>query len=154
MKRRLPIALLLLSLAGLLCACAEGTDPMNTRGIEERYLGMGQAHELYRAGQQLLREGRYREAQASFYSAELKAYTADLREAARARRLWLQEVITAYEEGRTPPPPPVVLYDEPPFGQEPIKPVVPDEPPASSGPDNTLRDPAGRPILPPLRPAP
>jgi len=151
MKHRLSIALCLLALALALCACAEGTEPINTRAVEERYLGMGEAHHLYRSGQHMLREGRYREALAAFYSAEQKAYTDDLRQAARTRRLWLQEVIAAYEDGRTPPPPPVMLVDEPPFGQEPIKPVLPEEPlPPPS--DRPLVDPDGRPLLPPLKP--
>jgi hypothetical protein len=151
MKHRLPIVLCLLALASTLVACAEGTEPLNTRAIEERYLGMGEAQLLFRAGQHQLREGRYREALAAFYSAEQKAYTDDLRQAARTRRLWLQEVVAAYEDGRTPPPPPVMLVNEPPFGQEPVKPVVPEDLPPAGKP---LVDPDGRPLLPPLKPLP
>jgi hypothetical protein len=152
MKYRLPITPCLLVLALLLGGCAEGTEPMNTRAVEERFLGMGEANRLYRSGQHMLREGRYREALAAFYSAEQKAYTDDLRQAARTRRLWLQEVVAAYEEGRNPPPPPVMMVDEPPFGQEAVKPVVPEEPLPQAG--RPLRDPDGQPLLPPLRPQP
>lgn len=151
MKPSTSIALCLLALAMGLAGCAEGTEPMGTRAVEERFLGMGEGISLYRYGQHLLREGRYREALAAFYSAEQKAYTDDLRQAARTRRLWLQEVVTAYEDGQIPPPPPVVVMDEPPFGREPIKPVVPEGPlPISERP---LVDPDGRPILPPLKSA-
>ncbi|MFH1036156.1 MAG: hypothetical protein V1806_16765 [Pseudomonadota bacterium] len=152
MKHRLAAILCLICMAVVLSACAEGTEPMNTRAVEERYLGMGEAQRLYRSGQHMLREGRYRESLAAFYSAEQKAYTDDLRQAARTRRLWLQEVVLAYEEGRTPPPPPVMTVDEPPFGQEPLKPVVPEE--ASPPAGRPLVDPDGRPLLPPLRPQP
>ncbi len=150
MKHRLAITLCLLCMALVLGACAEGTEPMNTRAVEERFLGMGEAQRLYRSGQHLLREGRYREALTAFYTAEQKAYTDDLRQAARTRRLWLQEAIAAYEDGRTPPPPPVMLLDEPPFGQEPVKPVVPENPPSTVG--RPLVDPDGQPLLPPLKP--
>jgi hypothetical protein len=132
-----------------LAACASGTEPASTRAIEERYLGMGEAQLLYRQGQDMLREGRYREAHAAFFAAESNAYTDDLRAAARVRRMWLEEVIKAYEEGRTPPPPPVVRVSAPHLEGGPLKPIIaPEElpPPAAAPP----RDPDGQPILPAL----
>lgn len=132
-----------------LAACASGTEPASTRAVEERYLGMGESQRLYRQGQDMLRQGRYREAHAAFFAAENNAYTDDLRAAARVRRMWLEEVIQAYEDGRTPPPPPVVRIDPEQLQGGPLKPVIaPEElPPAAAAPP---RDPDGQPILPPL----
>lgn len=141
-------SLLILAVLAL-ASCASGTDPSSTRAIEERYLGMGEAQRLYRQGQDMLREGRYREAYTAFLSAENQAYTDDLRSAARVRRMWLAEVIQAYEEGRTPPPPPVVSLAPAHLQGGALKPVIPPEelpPPAANPP----RDPDGQPILPPL----
>lgn len=141
--------LYLVLMAAALAGCASGTEPASTRAIEERYLGMGEAQTLYRQGQDMMRVGRYREAHVAFLNAEHKAYTDELRTAARVRRLWLEETIQAYEEGRTPPPPPVVRLAPDHLEGGPLKPVIPPEelPPASAAPP---RDPDGQPILPPL----
>jgi hypothetical protein len=66
---------------------------------------------MYRYGNDLLRAGRYRESLTAFTSAEQRAHTDELRAAARLRRMWLEQVVAALEEGRTPPPPPVVIRD-------------------------------------------
>lgn len=141
-------SLLVLALLAL-SACASGTEPASTRAAEERYLGMGEAQILYRQGQDMLRAGRYREAHTAFLGAEQKAYTDDLRAAARQRRLWLEEAIAAHEDGRTPPPPPVVKMEPEQLQGGPLQPVMPPEPlpPASANPP---RDPDGQVILPPL----
>jgi len=107
------LALLALALAGC------GTTPLGTRAIEEDYLGMGHAQAMYRYGQTLLAQGRYREALTAFSSAEQTAYTDALREAARVRRMWVEEAIQAYEKGQTPPAPPVLTPPSPP---EPLRP--------------------------------
>lgn len=139
----------LLAILLLLGGCTSGTEPASTRAIEERYLGMGESQQLFRYAQDLLNDGRYREAYYAFHMAEKKAYTEDLRKAARVRRMWLQEVIKAYEEGATPPPPPVVLTGPPIIPALPLEPIVPPEklPPPS---DNPPRDPDGQILLPPV----
>ncbi len=139
----------LLFLGLSLFGCAEGTDPAGTRGLEERYLGMGEAQQLYRYAQDLLADGRYTEAHAAFFAAERKAYTDDLRQAARVRRLWLEQAIAAHRDGQTPPPPPVVSLAPPSVGQGELKPVLPQEPPPPPASEPPL-DPDGRPLLPSL----
>ena len=142
-------ALGLLALVLFLGGCASGNEPASTRAIEERYLGMGEAQQLYRYGQDLLDDGRYREAYYAFHTAERKAYTEDLRKAARVRRMWLQEVIRSYEDGTTPPPPPVVLTGPPVMPSGALEPVMPPEKlPEPS--DNPPRDADGQLLLPPI----
>lgn len=102
---------LALALAAMLLCAACGTEPLSSRAFEERTLAMGDAQEMYKYGNDLLRAGRYREALTAFTSAEQRAYTDELRAAARLRRHWLEQVVAALEEGRTPPLPPVVIRD-------------------------------------------
>lgn len=149
MKHRRLLALSLLVLPLLATACIDGTEPMSTRGIEERYLGMGESQQLYNRAQHLLRSGYYREAMINFQMAEMQAYTDELRQAARIRRLWLQEVVVAYENGQTPPPPPVAIQGEPPYGTDGLKPVIEDDTPVPTG--RAPRDPDGQVLLPPLK---
>jgi hypothetical protein len=87
---------------------SHGTVQANSRSIEELFLSSGPGPELYRYGEDLLYQGRYHEALNAYYNCEMVAYTSSVREAARARRMWLQEVVLAYETGAIPPPPPVV----------------------------------------------
>lgn len=94
----------LLGVAALIAGCADGTTPMNTRSIEEKYLGMGEANRMYDYGELLLSEGRYQEAYTAFLGAEQNAYTSAVREAARKRRIWLGESIKAMEQGGQPLP--------------------------------------------------
>lgn len=108
---RRPFLRLALALAVALLCAACGTEPMSTRAFEERTLAMGDAQEMYKYGNDLLRAGRYREALTAFTSAEQRAYTDELRAASRLRRMWLEQVVAALEEGRTPPLPPVVIRD-------------------------------------------
>jgi hypothetical protein len=122
-------SLLLLALT-LLPAC--GTESLSTRAFEENTLAMGEAQKLYRYGHDLLRQGRYREALSAYSSAEQRAYTDDLRQAARVRRMWLEDVIAAHEAGRTPPSPPAVVRDPT------LPPYSPDLP--SAAPEPRLQD--------------
>lgn len=101
---RLTLIILCLGLFCLGC----GTTPMSTRAFEERYLGMGEANNLYTYANDMLYQGRYREALAALIAAEQAAYTDSLRSAVRARRFWLQEYIAANEVGELAPPPPVI----------------------------------------------
>jgi len=71
-------------------------------------MGMGHARYMYRYGQDLAAQGRLNEAHAAFASAEATAVTTELREAARIRRMYLEQVIAAYQQGKEPPPPPVI----------------------------------------------
>lgn len=93
-------------LAALLLPAGCQHEPLSTAGIEERYLGWGYARELFRQGEQLQNQGRYREALTAFTAAESSAYTEQVRTTARERRHWLESYIKAMEEGRTPPPRP------------------------------------------------
>lgn len=121
-----------------------GTTPMNTRAIEEKYLGMGDSVRMYEYGETLLADGRYREAYAAFLSAEQNAYTTTLRDAARKRRLWLGESIQAMEAGGPPLQPGAVeLGVEQP---EPPRPVA-----ATADSSSRLPD-AGMQVLPGIGP--
>jgi hypothetical protein len=87
---------------------SSGTVQANSRYFEEIFMSEGEGPSLYRYGEDLLYQGRYYEALTAYYNCELAAYSDSVREAARARRMWLQEVVRAYENGVAPPPPPVV----------------------------------------------
>jgi hypothetical protein len=93
---------------GVGAGTSTGTVQAGSRTIEELFLSSGQGPELYRYGEDLLYQGRYYEALTAYYNCEMAAYSDSVREAARARRMWLQEVVLAYENGASPPPPPVV----------------------------------------------
>ena len=71
-------------------------------------MGLGHARYMYRYGQDLAAQGRLREAHAAFASAEATAVTTELREAARTRRMYLEQVIAAFQQGKEPPPPPMI----------------------------------------------
>ncbi len=133
--------MVLLALASALFCAACGTEPLSSRAFEERALGMGDAQEMFKLGNDMLRAGRYREALAAFTSAEQRAYTDELRAAARIRRLWLEQVVVALEEGRTPPLPPVVIRD-------------PSLPPYSADLPAPAPEPTSEEDLPPLPPPP
>ncbi|ADK84881.1 hypothetical protein Deba_1513 [Desulfarculus baarsii DSM 2075] len=143
---RLSIASLF-CLAALLAGCADGTTPITTRAIEERYLGMGEAVRMYEYGELLLADGRYKEAYTAFLSAEQNAYTSDLREAARKRRMWLGESIKAMEAGGQPLPPPADLGEKP-----DLRAAAPQRP--STSPSTTMLEPPleSQQLLPGLRP--
>lgn len=87
---------------------SSGNVQANTRGIEELFLSEGEGPHTFRYAEDLLYQGRYREAAAAYYHCEMAAYTTALREAARTRRMWVQEMIVAYENGDEIQPPPVV----------------------------------------------
>lgn len=125
--KRAAIVLGILVLAGL-AGC--GTTPLNTTTIEERFMGIGYAPQMMAYGQTLLDHGRYAEAMAAFSSAEQNAASAYLRGQARLRRLWLEDVLTAMQEGKNPFPTPndqVQTYQgmldlmEPPFEETPLQ---------------------------------
>ncbi|MCB2186196.1 MAG: hypothetical protein KQJ78_07250 [Deltaproteobacteria bacterium] len=104
-----PRSIYVLKLMGLavlltLWGCADGTELMNTRAVEENWLNMGEERRTYDYAQDLLAQGRYQEAHAAFLSVESMAYTSYLRSAARQRRLWLERAIAAQERGLEPPP--------------------------------------------------
>ena len=124
----------------------QGAVQVSMRGIEEKYLGVGEGPFLYRYAEDLLYQGRYREAVNAYYNCEQGAYTSRLREAARARRMWLQEVIAAYENGLTPPPPPVVALTDSGHPQVTPKPIY-DGPYAQSSYETTAG--AFNPLAPP-----
>lgn len=134
-----------LALAVALLGAACGTEALSSRAFEERTLAMGDAQEMFKYGNDLLRAGRYKEALTAFTSAEQRAYTDELRAAARLRRMWLEQVVAALEQGRTPPLPPVVIRDStlPPYSadlpapapepkSEDDLPPLPTPPPSSS----------------------
>jgi hypothetical protein len=109
------------------------TEPLSSRSVEERYLGMGYAQQMYRYGDDLLKQGRYQEAYTAFDSAEKAAHTQSLRQAARERRMWLGEYIRARQEGREPPAQPITRGDSKRIAPVPMLP-----PPASpQPPDNS-----------------
>lgn len=121
---------------GLLAAGC-GTEPASTRSIEERFLGMGYAQQMYRYGQDLLKQGRYQEAHAAFDSAEKAAHTQDLRQAARQRRMWLEEFIRARQEGREPPAEPILRGEKGRVAPVPVLPPPPSPTPPYSGSTDT-----------------
>lgn len=92
------------ALAPLAC----GTTPASTAYVDETLWGLGNAPYMYRYGQDLAARGRLREAHAAFTSAETTAYSTEMREAARIRRMYLERVIAALEAEKKPPPPPVI----------------------------------------------
>ncbi len=98
-----------------------GQVQANTRAPEELYLGEGEGPSLYRYAEDLLYQGRYREAVNAYYNCEMVAYTNAIREAARTRRMWVQELIAAYADGRTPPPAPAITLTERGASQVPPK---------------------------------
>ena len=124
--------LLLLMALGLLAAGC-GPEPASTRSIEERFLGMGYAQQMYRYGQDLLKQGRYQEARTAFDSAEKAAHTQDLRQAARQRRMWLEEFIRARQEGREPPAEPIFRGEKGRVAPVPVLPPPPSPTPPDSG---------------------
>jgi len=112
MRTTKPIVLALLGVLALLAASACGTTPLNTRAIEERVLDEGYANRMYDYGNDLYAKGRFREAHAAFLAAETSAYTRALRDASRVRRVYVEKVIAAAEQGKPAPPPP--YYKPPP----------------------------------------
>ena len=108
MRSSTPIAACVIFLACALAPLACGTAPISTTYVDETVWGLGNAPYMYRYGQDLAAQGRLREAQAAFTSAETTAYSAELREAARIRRMYLERVIAALQAGKQPPPPPVI----------------------------------------------
>ena len=93
---------------GIGLVSSTGYVQANSRGPEELYLGMGEAHYLFSYADSLLYQGRYREAATAYLASEHAAYTNAVREAARTRRFYVQQLIAAYENGQTPMPPPVI----------------------------------------------
>lgn len=100
------ICVMTLAMAALVVVTAGcGTTPLNTRAIEEKYLDEGYANRMYEYGEELLKQGRYQQAYTAFLDAEQTAYTNDLRQAARKRRIWLDDSMTHMEKGGHPLPP-------------------------------------------------
>lgn len=98
---------LLVALA-LTAGCATiGEKPLNVRAFEERYLGLGYSNLMYRYGEDLYAQGRYREALNAFRSAEDMAYSEEMREGCRRRRMYLERVVAALENGQPAPRPPL-----------------------------------------------
>lgn len=155
MKRLIRASLFALCALALLAGCST-TPTMDTRAVEERYFGVGYARHMYAYGEDLLRQGRYREAQQAFQSAESSAYVTSLREAARARRMWVEQAIAAYERGDTPPPLPYVtttgVLDKAPPPPPAPPAQAPAEPPAAPAAEAASEVP--QPRLVPLTPAP
>jgi hypothetical protein len=110
---------------------ASGNVQASSRAPEELYLGDGEGPYLYRLAEDMLYQGRYREAVNAYMKCEMGAYTNALREAARTRRLWLQEVILACENGTISPPPPVITRNPQGAAWVPPKPIY--EQPAFPG---------------------
>jgi hypothetical protein len=117
---------LLCGLALMLSAC--GVTPINTRAIEERVLDEGYANRMYDYGDYLYAQGRFAEAHAAYLSAENSAYTRALRDASRARRIYVEQMVAALERGKPVPPPP---YYKPPPPVPPkevqVKPLTSDQ---------------------------
>lgn len=99
-----------------------GNVQTSTRAPEELFLGMGEGPSLFRYAEDLLYQGRYREAHTAYYNCEMIAYTDAVRQAARTRRMYLEELIAAYTEGANPPPPPAVTLSRHGTSQVPPKP--------------------------------
>ena len=102
-------SLVLLAIAlVLLTGCqTEGTVLTNTTGIEETVFNVGHANRMYSYAETLYEAGRYREAHTAFRSAEMTAYSKQVREAARMRRIYIEQLMLALEEGQAPPKPPL-----------------------------------------------
>ncbi len=111
-------AAILVMLAATLLAAGCGPELLGTRSIEERFLNMGYANRSMAYGDYLAKEGRLPEALAAYRDAENSAYTSPLRFAARARRIYLEQAIEAYQHGQAPPAPPVLRVPEPPSEQQ------------------------------------
>ena len=90
-------------LLAVLAACGPGST--STRAFEEKYLDMGIAPRMMAHGDKLYYEGRLREAHAAYLQAENQAYTADMRKVARDRRIYVEQLIAAYEQGKPAPLP-------------------------------------------------
>lgn len=112
MRTSRPIVPALLCVLALLASAGCGVTPLNTRAIEERVLDEGYANRMYDYGEDLYVKGRFQEAHAAFLSAETSAYTRALRDASRVRRIYLERVMAALEQGKAVPPPP--FYKPPP----------------------------------------
>ena len=115
MTKSQPIVIVLLCLLALLLSGC-GVTPLNTRAIEERLLDEGYANRMYNYGNYLYNLGRFPEAHTAYLSAENSAYTSALRDASRVRRIYLERVIAAIQQGKQPPPPP---YYKPPAPDPP-----------------------------------
>ena len=96
----------------LLAGC--GTTQLNTRAFEEILLDEGYSNRMLHYGNQLAAQGRLPEAHVAYCSAESQAYTSTLRNMARTRRIYLEQVMTAYEQGTSIPEPPIKPPPEPP----------------------------------------
>lgn len=108
----------LLCVLALLAVAGCGVTPLNTRAIEERLLDEGYANRMYDYGNDLYAQGRFPEAHTAFLSAETSAYTRALRDASRTRRIYVEKVMAAAEQGRSAPPPP---YYKPPPPAPPVE---------------------------------
>ncbi len=110
----------------MVSAC--GVTALNTRAIEERVLDEGYANRMYNYGNYLYGLGRFPEAHAAYLSAENTAYSRALRDASRVRRIYVERVVAAIEQGKPVPPPP---YYKPPPPAPPkeaqVKPLTSDQ---------------------------
>ena len=92
----------------LMAGCqTEGTVLTNTTGIEETVFNVGHANRMYTYAETLYEAGRYREAHTAFRSAEMTAYTKQVRQAARMRRMYIEQLMLALEQGQGAPKPPL-----------------------------------------------
>ena len=79
----------------------------NTTGLEETVFNVGHANRMYAYAETLYQAGRYREAHTAFRSAEMTAYTKQVRQAARMRRIYIEQLMAALENGQNAPTPPL-----------------------------------------------
>ena len=111
--RRTAVSIALILAAMAACSMAGcGTTPISTRAIEEKYLDDGYANRMYEYGEELLKQGRYTQAYTAFLDAEQTAYTNQLRQAARKRRMWLGDSIAKMEKDGKPLPPKADLGED------------------------------------------
>jgi hypothetical protein len=109
-------------LAAALAAAGCGARPLTTEAVEERYLGAGYSNRMFDYGTYLYGRGRFAAAHAAYLAAEQSAYTAEMRSAARIRRVYLERLMEALAAGQEPPLPPFYAPPppaEPPEGQRP-----------------------------------
>lgn len=113
-------------IAGLVLSAACGPGPAGIRAFEEQFLDEGVAPRMIEHGDKLYMEGRLPESHAAYLQAENQAFTYKLRKKARDRRMYVEQVIQAYQRGEKPPVPPQPKKAEPkPEEQAAADPVPP-----------------------------
>ncbi len=92
-------------LAVLVICVACGPGPTSLRVMEERLFDEGVAPRMISYGDKLYYEGRLAGAHSAYLQAENQAYTDVMRKKARDRRIYVEQLIKAYQEGRPAPLP-------------------------------------------------